>query len=405
MKKLIFTLFVLITSVFAQFEVEGYVAFDSQVFSNKQNKHSSSLTLEQQLEMEYSYENFNLNLKVYAQEDNSDSNNNDKKNNERSFVEIKELNSSVEFENSQFSFGKSIQFWGALEVKNIVDTFNLQETRNDIFQTDKRGAYSVEYDYYFDESELSLIVKLYEQDSKVASSSYIYSLLNGTEKFDENIHTEKSQYRPTVYLKYTGTLSEDYSLDYAFIVQNGYDSQRYLTKQNNTYTQNSYLVNKFMTYNTLVLDSTLYKLEAVYTDVLEDNTVSDYFHVALGVEHTLDALSNGSEIGLIGEYYYYETVNDKKLDDIDLSEVFQNDLFLGLRYSLNDEDDSSAVGGVILDMQYDEQSYYVEYTTRVLEMFKMKFDYRYVEPSKEESTAYSRMGRHQRVALNISYHF
>ena len=109
--------------------------------------------------------------------------------------------------------------------------------------------------------------------------------------------------------------------------------------------------------------------------------------------------------GLIIEYYKYDTLDDDKFSDLELFEILQNDLFLGMRYSFNQGNDASVVGGVILDLDYDEQSYYLEYEARVAETFKLKLDYRYTEPSEDTATAFKLMGRHQRLSLGLGYYF
>jgi hypothetical protein len=392
-----------ITLAFAEIQTKGYIALDSSLYSKKENKHSSNMTLQQQLEVNYINKNFSSDLQLYAQQDTTDFNN--KKDNERSFLRLDILNATYDWNEQSLTAGKSIKFWGALEAENIVDTFNIQDKRNDPFVTDKTGAWNIQYSNFTEDGEFSVIAKVYEQKNELSSSSYIYYPFENNESLGDSLKSEDSLYRPTVYLNYSGSVYGEYSLDYAFVYQNGYDSQRYLTKESNTYEENAYLVNKLMTYNTAVINSTLYKLEALYTDVIEDKSVSDYIHIALGVEHTLDQLENGAEVGIIGEYYYYETLQKERLSDIQLSQAFQNDIFLGMRYNLNDEADTNAVGGVIIDTQYNEQSYYIEFETRVKDMFKVTADYRYFNPSSTHDTVYARLGYHQRVAVNISYHF
>jgi len=83
----------------------------------------------------------------------------------------------------------------------------------------------------------------------------------------------------------------------------------------------------------------------------------------------------------------------------------QDDLFLGMRYSFNNTNDSSVIGGVIEDFEYDEQVYYFKYDSRISDSFKVELDYYYVEPSKKKRTAYAFLGRHQRIGLNIAYYF
>ena len=229
--------------------------------------------------------------------------------------------------------------------------------------------------------------------------------------YRDTLHTEKSEFRPSLYLNYSGSTDSEYPLDYAIIFENGYDSQRYYTTtmaadaasmQTN---ENAYLVNKLSSYNTLVLGSTLVKLEAVYTDVISDEQISDYLHIGLGLEHTLNQFYGDANLGLITEYYYYDIFDDSKRSDLELFELFQNDLFLGLRYSFNDENDANIIGGAILDMDYDEQVYYLEYETRIADMFKLNFDYRFVQPSSEYKTAFNLMGKHERISLKMGYHF
>ena len=403
MRKLL-VLLVLSNILLAEVEVEGLIGLDTQIYSSKKMKHSSNFTAQQQIKVNYENNNFSSVFELYAQEDKSDFSS--QKDNNRTFLRLNELYTQYENEDFEISLGKTIKFWGALEVENIVDGFNIQDNRNDGFTTDKIGAYNISYSHYFEDSELSIIAKLYEQNNKVANPSYVYSILNQNLSYNNSLESESSLYRPSLYVTYNGTAyGDNYSLDYAFIYENGYDSQRYFTVSNNKYTQHAYLVNKFMTYNTLVYNSTLYKLEALYADITKDKNISDYIHVAVGIEHTLDALENGHEIGLLSEYYYYDTFQDNKFNDLSLGEIFQNDLFLGVRYSINDTDSSNIVGGVILDTQYDEESYYLEYETRIYDLLKVKLDYRYTEPSDKDNTVYAQLGRHQRVALNISYHF
>ncbi len=402
MKKILLFLF-LGTYALAELSYEGYLGADMQAYNKTSTKHSSNFTLEQKLKLTHESNNFVSVLELYAQEDSSDYNN--KANNKRSYIRINELYTSYEFEDSKILLGKSILFWGALEVKNIVDGFNIQDTRSDPSKTDKVGAYNIQYSHYFEESELSFIVKLYEQKSKMANSSYTYSIKRKNESFKNKLESEKSLGRPSVYLTYTGSLSDDIALDYAFILQNGYDSQRYLRKSGNEYVQHAYLVNKFSTFNTLVLGSSLIKLEFLYTDVLDDKNVSDYYHSAFGIEYTLEQFEEGSELAILGEYYYYKSKDEKISSDLSLGEIFQNDLFLGLRYSLNDYGDSTAVGGVIIDTDYKEENYYVEFETRVYDAFKVKLDISYTEPSKTHNTIYAKQGRSKKIGLNIAYHY
>ncbi len=371
------------------------------------------------LEGKYIKDNFTGFAKVRLQQDYYDFQGTSKQT-QRSFVRLDELYAQYDFENDTISFGKNILFWGALEVRNIVNVFNPDELRADPFYTDKLGVINATYTHYTESGEFSAIIKLYEQDRKMAAYPYVYYYFPATVTlapnvklplvYNDKLKTKASRYRPSIYLKYSDSTDTKYALDYAFIFENGYDSQRYYTKalqSNNIVTtqENAYLVNKFLTYDTLVVGATLYKLEATYADILDDALISDYIHVGVGAEHTLSQVYKEADLGLLVEYYRYITLQNGKKDDLDLFELFQNDLFLGLRYSFNQGNDASIVGGGIFDIDYNEQVYYMEYQTRLLDSFKLNFDYRYISPSKNYNTAFKLMGAHERISLKLGYYF
>jgi len=316
-----------------------------------------------------------------------------------------------DFEDDSISVGKNVKFWGALEFRNIVDGFHPSDFRSDAFNPDKLGVWNATYSHYTDSGEFSVIVKFEERDLRMAASPYVYYFLPSAIKYEQALQTSDGKNRPSIYLSYGGSMDSDYALDYAFIYENGYDSQRFFTNDATIFTpptefrQNAYLVDKFMTYNTLVVDSTLFKLEALYVKVQENPYVGDYSHVALGVEPSLEDFEDGSTLGIIVEYYRYESYENGKYGDLELFETMQNDVFVGARYVLNDSQDTAFVGGVVADLEYDEQTYYVQLESRLSDGFKVALDYYYVKPSKTVNTAYSALGEHQRVGLNVAWHF
>ncbi len=394
--------------VIADTQISGHIDLDSQFYISKPDtKHANSFTLKQTLELKYIKDDLSIFAKLYAQEAYKDFLR-DADDTKRTFIRLDELFLRLDFEDDTLQIGKSIKYWGALELRNIVDVFNSNELRDDMFKTNKLGALNSSYTHYTQNGELSLIIKVSEQDQKMAAYPYVYYFFTPTINYNHNLLSSNKEYRPSLYLTYSSTTQSDYALDYAFVYQNGYDSQRYfssLANKPSSYFQSAYLVNKFMTYNTLVVNATLIKLEALYAFVEKDVSVGDYSHLALGIEHTLEDFDNGASLGLICEYYRYDTYESDKYNDLQLFETMQDDIFLGARYTLNDADDSSVVGGLIHDLEYNEQVYYLEYMSRVGDNFKIELDYYYIEPSKNTRTAYSFLGRHQRIGLNLAYHF
>ena len=388
----------------AEVEFKSSIAIDAQMFSSNKssvNKTSSNITFEQKLSLKKSFNDSFYFVEFYAQEDLSDFTS--KEDNKRSYIRLNELYYQKDFENDKILFGKSIRFWGALEASNITDVFNQQELRSKPSKTDKKGAYNIEYTHYYDDSEISIIVKIHEENNDMASSSYYYN--NLPLKYSKKLKSKSNKNRASIYLKYTGSLSEDIYLDYSFIYLNGFDSQRYLSIENNIFSQNIYLVNKFINYYTLVSDSTLYKLEFLYTDIINDKKISNYIQVAFGAEHSLEAFESSSEVSLLAEYYYFKNLENNKLSDKDLVNIFQNDLFLALRYRLNDFSDSTFLLGVLIDSEYKEQSYSLEYESSLIDSLKLKINLDYINAVKNTNTVYSTFSNSKTISFNLSNHF
>lgn len=413
MMRHIFVVLIFCMSLFAEFEVSGYLGLNSQAYLTlPDDKHSSNFTAQQELELKYTKEDLSVYAKIYAQEDSYDLSSDDAKHNDRTFARIDELYLKYDFENDMLSAGKSIKMWGALEVRNIVDGFNPQDFRTDLFDSQKLGVYNLTYSHYTDSGEVSAIIKFDEPDQSMAAYPYVYYFFPSFVSYDGKVHKSEDDNRASVYLKYSGSTDTEYALDFAFIYENGYDSQRYFLPDgplNGTpvnFNQYAYIANKFMTYNTLVVGTTLIKLEALYAVVDDYAYVGDYSHLALGFEHTIENfLESDAALGLISEYYRYDTHDNDKFGDLELFESMQNDLFVGLRYSFNNANDSTIIGGVIADMEYDEQTYYMKMATRAFNSFKVEANYYYIEPSTIALTANALLGRHQRVGLDIAWYF
>jgi len=391
--------------------IQGNINMQFQKYITRPDgKHANNYTASAELEAAYNKDDFKAFAQFRAQQDYYDFKGTSEQN-DRSYLRINELYAQYDFEDSQVLFGKNVRFWGALEVHNITDGFNIRDFRSDPTENDKVGSWNAAYTLFTDTGEISIMAKFNEENRKMPAYPYVYyPFTNDQITYDSDVETEKSKNRPSIYIKYAGSTDTDYTLDYAIIFENGYDSQRYYnlpTAPDYKVRENAYIVNKLMTYNTLVVDSTLYKLEAVYTNVKDDENIADYYSLGLGIEHTLTQVYKEADLGLLVEYYKYKTINpdSNDYDDLELFESFQNDVFIGFRYSFNEGNDASIVGGGIFDLDYNEEVYYIEYEGRINDMFKLNLDYRQNEPSTSYETPLKQMGKQKRVSVKIGYYF
>ena len=318
---------------------------------------------------------------------------------ERRYIEVNDAYYKYNFENSDFLIGRKTNFWGAMEFYNHTDNFNTKDYRDDPFDYDsKLGAWNLAYTYYFENSELSSIIKVHQEKQKPQGKESINNFFPALYKGE--LETQSNIDRPSLYVKYSGS-AEEVQLDYSLIYENGYDEQRYFVfdKKSLQFKQHAYIVNKLMGYATYVNGETIYKTELAVTRS-QDTTVSNYAQLSFGVEHTLYGVVGKSDLGLLAEYYRYETFDKDKKGAEDFGNLFANDLTLGFRATFNDGKDSAILGGFALDLDNKEKIFFVDYDTRLYDSYKLNLSYQHLEPSSK-----SVFQKLDRVSLTLGYYF
>lgn len=390
MKKLAFLSFIPLALVASDVEYKGNIGFETQYLHHSiQDKRDTALALRLEAELKKKFQDSEVALKLKGLLDYNDKN--------RRYVDFNDLYYKYNFQESDLLIGRNTKFWGALEFYNLTDVFNTKDILDDPYDYDsKLGAWNVSYTNYFDNSELSLIVKLHEEKQKMQERKSVNNFL--PLPYNDTLKTQSGDERPSIYLKYSGS-GDEVQIDYGIIYENGYDAQRYMTMSGGSLQQNAYIVNKFLGYATLVSGDTLYKTEMAYT-LSEDKAVSDYGELGVGLEYTLYGVWGQRDLGFLVEYYRYEAKDNTKLGAKDFNYFFQNDISLGFRLSMNDLFSSELLGGVDIDLDNHEKIYTLKYDTRVYEKYKLQLSYLHLSPS--ESSVFQRLDRFK---LEFGYYF
>lgn len=386
MKKLAFA-FLPLLLIGGEFEYTGNIGFEAQYFSHEiANKRDNSLALrmEAELKKEIGDDLFVVKLKGIL----------DKDDNERRYFDFNDFYYQHNFEDSDVLIGRNTRFWGALEFYNLTDVFNTKDLLDDPFDYDsKLGSWNIAYTKYLENSEIALIVKLYEEKQQMQDRESVNNFL--PLPYRDYLKTQHDRDRPSLFLKYSGS-GEEIQLDYGVVYENGYDSQRYLSMDNGQLQQNAYIVNKLLGYATYIHGDTIYKTELAYA-ISDDDKVSDYGEFGVGLEHTLYSFWDKRDLGLLAEYYRYEAKDD---DKVDFNKFFADDLTLGFRLSMNDLSSSEVLGGLDIDLKTKEKIFFVEYDTRVWDKYKLKASYTHLAPEDE-----SMFKELDKVKLEFGYYF
>ncbi len=385
MKKLILTFLSFSAFLYAQFEIKNYLGFEYKSYIKKQkskNDYNSALTF--QSEIKYNFNQSKIYTKIDALKDSKDKN--------RDYFHLNELYYSKSFDDFDLDIGKKVIFLGALEANNIVDIFNRQNFQKDPLSKNKKGAIMANLNYFFEnESILRLYIKGFEEDIKLGSKNSPYYPF--TSDYDENVKFTNEYEKPSFLATYTSTYDEDIGADISFGLFKGYDENIIFKSKNSIINPYLFQSSKIFTYNTFVIDSTLYKFEASYTKPKANKIIKidDFYQFGGGLEYTMEQIYKNHNLGLIAEYY--------KSDKNDL--IFDNDLFLALRYSLNDQDSSEFLLGFIKDLkksEKNEHSVYMKYQGRIMDNLNISTDLRYIKNN-------SYLDEHLRFSCEFKYYF
>lgn len=383
MKRLGIIFLLLYSFANAEFEISNFIGIEYKSYIKKQNKKDSyNLGLTYQNEMKYFFEDTKIYSKIEVLKDL-----NDKK---RDYLHIDELYYSKSFDSFDFDIGKKTIFLGTLEANNLVDIFNRQNYQKDSLSNYKNGSIMANVNYFMeDDSILRFYIKAFEEDIKMPSKNSVYYPFTNKE-YSEHIDFSNKKETPSILTTYTKSYDEDISADVSFGFFYGYDNN--IIFKDNSQFLNPYLFlsSKLLTYNTFVIDSTLYKIEGSYTKTndKEKIRIDDFYQLGVGLEYTFEQIYKNHNLGLITEYY--------KSDNHNIS--FDNDLFLALRYTLNDSASSEFLAAYVQDIKKDDNSVYMKYNGRLTDNLNISTDLRYIKSS-------TYIDEHLRFGCEIKYYF
>ncbi|QKF82728.1 TonB-dependent receptor [Halarcobacter ebronensis] len=383
MKKIV--LFYLLNNLLfcAELELKSYLGLEYKSYLKRVDdtkNHNSAITF--QNELKYSFDNSKIYSKIEALKDSSEK--------QRDYININELYYMYSFSDYDFYLGKRVIFLGSLEAYNIVDIFNRQNYQRDSLSDYKIGVFLSGINYYFeDNSRLNLYIKGFEENIKFASTYSPYYPF-GNSSYNKEILFANNKERPSFLGTYSKSYDENIIADVSYGFFYGYDNYILSKKIYNDYHSMLFQSMKFFTNDTFVLDSMLLKVEASYTKIKDDDNygLKNFYELGFGGEYTFEQIYKNHNLGIIAEYYK----SDNSLTSMD------NDIFLALRYSLNDADSSEFLGGIVKDIDDRELSAYIKYEGRLTDTLKISADLRYV---KSESY----LDKHLRFGCEVRYYF
>lgn len=282
---------------------------------------------------------------------------------ERTHWDIRELNYLYPHDDWFFRVGVARVFWGATEFVHLVDIINQTDWVEDIDGEDKLGQPMVEFSITKNWGTLDLFVLPYFRERTFPG-------LHGRLRPEMVVDTDDAIFRsPSEQrnIDFAGRYSRSFgTLDFGIYAFRGTGRTPLLVPSNYLDPSVPGPIKLVPFYEQMTQVGTdlqwatgnwLWKFEALY----HSGYLDPYFAATGGLEYTFWGVAGSkSDLGLLAEYAY-----DQRGEDIATTSIYDNDVFLGMRWTPNDTANTQFLAGIMQDLGQSENAVRIEANRRL----------------------------------------
>jgi hypothetical protein len=385
-------MYFLIVSQTQAIELSGYVAAEGSVFFNnplfsEQRRDTASIAFQPEIYHE-TETGSSFTFTPFARLDSADD--------ERTHVDIRELNYLWLHDDFELRVGIGKVFWGVTEFLHLVDIINQTDLVEYIDGEDKLGQPMLHLSVPRDWGVIDMFVLPYFRERTFPGEQ-------GRLRTPVVVDTDKAEYESSadeynidLALRYSQTIGDwDFGLYHfhgtgrepSLLLQSDSEGKLFLLPFYEQIDQTGLDVQA-------VKGNWLLKLESIYRTGQED----DFFSCVGGFEYSfINIKSSGIDLGLIGEWAYDERGSMTTWG-------FDNDLMVGARLALNDADSTEVLAGLRQSLDSDESLFSLESSRRIGDNWKVAVDAFFVLDSSAEDPLYS-LRDDDNVRIELMYYF
>ena len=287
----------------------------------------------------------------------------DEKDPERRHGDIRQLDATLSKGDWEFQAGISKVFWGVTESQHLVDIINQTDAIEGSDGEDKLGQPLFRVSHIQDNGSVNFYVLPYFRERTFAGKK---GRLRGALPVDtDDISYEAS--KEEKHVDYAIRLNHTFDkIDVGLSYFEGTSRAPQLTPDfaNGVLKQHYPLLKQTGLDLQYTGEAWLWKLETVNRETKKEN----YNAAVGGFEYTLPGMGgSGMDLSLLTEYHY-----DSRGEV--LNAVFQNDLFLAARMSLNDVEGTEFLAGTFIDLDNQSKTFRVEGSRRIGKGLKLNIE-------------------------------
>lgn len=341
--------------LFGELELEGTGFLEDARFPD-QRRHGASIAGTATLLLEWADGDVAFRFTPFGRIDSADE--------RRTHFDIREL--KVDWLTGPWSFtvGADTVFWGKTEAVHLVDVINQTDQVEDLDDEDRLGQPMVRASYLADVGEFTGFLMPYFRERTFAGKGGRLrsepAAATGSPVYD----TDLEEWTPAAAGRFAGVFGE-FDLGLSAFYGLGRDPAFFFDgRELRPFYE---LVGQVGFDGQYTSGATLWKAEAIgrFGQKNRNFQEEDFAAATGGLEHTLFGVADSNaDLGLILEYAI-----DSRLDDA--STVFQNDIILGVRLALNDEQDTDFLLTSAIDIESAETAFRMEANRRLGEDFSL----------------------------------
>ncbi len=373
------------------FEASGFVAADFRMFSKnakqagqKDQKLNSSIIIHPEFLYEWNGGDDRIEFTPYLRVDSYDD--------ERTHGDIRELSYLHIGDDWDVTIGIDKLFWGVTESRHLVDIINQTDGVEDTDGEDKLGQPMINIGWQQDWGDLNAIILPYFRERTFVGKE---GRLRGSLVVDTD---------QAVYESAAGKKHIDFALRYATVFG---DWDVGVAQFRGTSRDPRFAIGSDASGDTVLvpyydiidrssldvqatIEEWLLKVEAIYENA--DNYDS-FAAVSTGVEYTFyGSVGDAGDLGPIAEYHF----DDR--NSLAPKTLYDNDVFIGSRITLNDEDDTNFLAGILYDPDKKTKLVSMEVGTRLTDYWSFEVEARlYTDVASSEVIYGSRNDDHVQV--------
>ena len=284
-------------------------------------------------------------------------------------------------------------FWGVAESRHLVDIINQTDLVEDTDQEDKLGQPMISATTQKDWGAISLYWLPYFRERTFPGS-------DGRLRTPQPVDNDRAEYESAA-----AEWHQDMAVRYSHYFGDWDFGAHYFRGTNREarllpYSSGEWLIPNYDQIDQLGVDlqytweAWLLKFEGIY----QKSRIDNFFATVAGLEYTFYQVAESStDIGVLLEYQYDGRNNAAPVTLAD------DDLFAGVRWSLNDTQDTALLAGVAVDRHSGEQFYNIEAETRIGQNITAELRARFLTGSEAGESAFF-VERDDYIQLSVSYH-